>query len=294
MALGTGATLDTDGGVRFGGDQVEVKADPDTFANGDLTENGVVFDLEGDQLRVRARTEDGTVRSGTIELEEALSVEGGEDDADGAPTLPGTLAANAHQIPYHSLDLDGDVSGLADVPAIDVGSDFATFNADPDATGSVWLLWDRQHLYLTADVHDDEHVNPFLGDKSWRGDGFQIGVAPSGADSETTFQELNVALGPTGPRVYAGTQPTDDVPYKRVMAEADAVVERDDGEDRTVYEVAIPWDALPVDPDDRTFGCSIGLNDRDEGTDYRLQEWSSGIYGGKDASQFRRCTLTSA
>jgi hypothetical protein len=117
--------------------------------------------------------------------------------------------------------------------------------------------------------------------------------APADASEGDTFQELNVALGPTGPRVYTGTQPTDDVAYKRVVPDAGAAIERYDRENRTVYEIAIPWETLPVSPDDRTFACSIGLNDRDEGTDFRLQEWAAGIYGGKDASQFRRCTLTS-
>jgi hypothetical protein len=290
VAIGPGATIETDRGVRFGGDQVELKAAPETFANGDIETNGLVLDLDGEELRVRARTPDGTVRAGTLTLDETLDV-ASETEAAGAPSLSGQAPASAYDVPYHPLTIDGDVSELEGVPGLDIESDFAVFNGEPNATGSVWLCWDREHLYLAGDISDDEHVNPHLGDRSWRGDGFQFGIAPAGGKKGDQFREINVALGPTGPRAYTGTQPTDDVPYKRVMAEVDAEIERIEDEQRTVYEIAVPWDSLPVAPDDRTFCCSIGFNDRDEGTDYQLREWASGIYGGKNAGQFRTCAL---
>jgi hypothetical protein len=87
------------------------------------------------------------------------------------------------------------------------------------------------------------------------------------------------------------TQPTGT--DAGLLRSAGASIVRDDQAETTTYEVAIPWSALPVDPEATGFAASLLINDNDGDGRKGWVMWGGGIGSEKDTDLFELVELVS-
>jgi hypothetical protein len=150
---------------------------------------------------------------------------------------------------------------------------------------TLWFAYDPDRLYLALDVQDETHAQPYTDGGMWQGDSLQFGVAPHAPDV-TGFPEFTVGRTEAGTQVYRNVQPDGE---SGLHDATDAQVRHENG--RTVYEVGVPWSALPVSPAEETIRLSLLVNDNDGDGRRGWIEWASGIGSAKDPQQFRPATL---
>jgi hypothetical protein len=213
--------------------------------------------------------------------------------ADRPPlTVEGSPGYNPVVRQTHSVD--GALEEVAGRNGIDLdasGSVQMDGHAGPsDLGGEVWLDWDAEYLYLSANITDDTHHQPATGLQVWRGDSIQLGVTGDAPGQAETYTEFNVGLTEDGPHVHRMTQPTKE--NGRPVTDAQASIMRVDDAGRTAYEVAIPWSALgegEAAPD--ALSVSLIVNDNDGSGRRGYVAWGGDIGGNKDPATFRRAQL---
>lgn len=158
---------------------------------------------------------------------------------------------------------------------------------DISANGAV--AWDDKNLYLAAEVVDDHHTQPYSGDGIWNGDSIQFGIGISSPDGKdpVEYHELGVARGDGG-ELYKwrwlaprGFQTGDDFSLNYTVKRQD---------NKTNYELAIPWSELIQDPVRVKKGLklkfSMLVNDDDGQGRRGWLEYNSGIGSAKDIHAF--------
>jgi hypothetical protein len=185
-------------------------------------------------------------------------------------TVDGTLDDGLGATPHSSLPADGRAK-------------VESYGGPSDLHGEVWLTYDDESLYLTANVTDDEHVT---GWPLWQHDSIQLGVTEGPPGTTQRFAEFQIADSPDGPVVYRGYQPTG--PGAEPIDSADIAVQRRGGQ--TIYEVAIPWSELDVGPSDQ-LSMSVLINENDGDGRRGWIEWASGIGSAKNTALFRQVQL---
>ena len=150
-----------------------------------------------------------------------------------------------------------------------------------DVKSDVYLRWDERNFYLGAEVWDKNQFNEQTGESIWEGDCIQFALGKG-----VKYQEYGIALTSRGPEVYRW------IPQAGPVAGANLAVRRKD--DRTVYELALPWDEVgAINAVDGTqLDFSLLLWDRASDREVESAAWGGGIKDGKDPSLFRRLTLT--
>jgi hypothetical protein len=161
--------------------------------------------------------------------------------------------------------------------------------SDEDLSATARFLWDDEALYAAFDVTDDVFWQEALGMDVWRGDSVQVGfdtalnAPPAAGGYDQDDYEYTFAKAADGVTVARYHGPLGHGPG--LMESLRVAVER--GENRTVYEIAIPWSELePLAPKaDARFGLSILINDAD-GYGRKYIEWAGGIAAAKNPGMF--------
>src|SRR5690606_1983045 len=96
-----------------------------------------------------------------------------------------------------------------------------------------------------------------------------------------SYVELGAGLGAQGAAVQRFSGSGGAVP------EATASIVRDEERGRTEYRIELPWSVTGIDPEARTFGFSVLVNDADGDGRTGYLEWGSGIGASKDPSQYQ-------
>ncbi|NLX05427.1 MAG: hypothetical protein GXY33_09805 [Phycisphaerae bacterium] len=150
---------------------------------------------------------------------------------------------------------------------------------------SFGLTWDRRHLYLTVNVKDAVHFQDFEDGAMWKGDSIQVALQalPHDGPMPRSYTELTCALTAAGAKVYRHSSQSD----KRVGVVDDITAEIARHEDRTVYRVTIPVEAvdLPELEPGVAAGFSLLVNTND-GSDRGYFGWGGGIGADKSPMAF--------
>jgi len=162
----------------------------------------------------------------------------------------------------------------AKIIPVDYPSGFEKGAYDPaNLSGVCRIMYDAQHLYVSFDIMDNEHVQPYAGDIVWLADAIELGINRWG---------WGLSLTNAGPEVflYKGGKNTSAETVNKAVALA---VRRENG--HTIYEAAFP--APLVEPlalqEGSTFRFRAQVADLDSsGKKHELSlspggDWSSGI-----------------
>jgi len=202
--------------------------------------------------------------------------------------VPYDPAAGGLAIENRSLTVDGSLDELEGVPpTFTVAEDFSVFRGEPTVSGQLWITWDADALYLVGDLTDDTHSQENSGSDLYRGDSLQFAFSPGEPGESDVWDETDVALTPEGPQVVrrkipAGSSELLDVPIEVV---------RDESANRTVYEVAYPWEEFEVDAANDVISLALTIIDYDGDSETGLLEQSGGIFGGKENAEFAEADL---
>lgn len=167
-----------------------------------------------------------------------------------------------------------------------VSMDPFRWNGADDLSASARLAWSDRGLYVGVLVRDDVFFQPYSnhGDV-WKGDSIQVGLsAPSGS----RFLELAVAKLPDRTQCLVYTT------LDASLRDSDIPVScRECGNGQWLYELCVPWQALPgVKPEpDAAFRFSLLVNDNDGQGRKGWLQFHSGIGVSKDANQHGYYTL---
>lgn len=192
-----------------------------------------------------------------------------------------------------AITVDGeldDLSGLTPVDLTTEGTVKVNDHGGPDDLGGqIWATWDADNFYLSARIDDDTHAQPGTDSEIWQGDSIQFGIA-AGLPGETPDSyEYGVALTEDGPQVYRWSAVTGGV---GPVPDARLEISRDETQQETVYELALPWSLLaPAEPGDGLLSLSLLLNENDGTSRAGWIEWGSGIGGAKDPALFKPMRL---
>ncbi len=171
------------------------------------------------------------------------------------------------------LGIDADLSDWPDAPT--VASPFRVYSADGwdgtmDVTAEWRLAWDANHLYVSAVVADDTHVQTQTGSQVFMGDSLSLQIDTQRAQdlgavlSEDDFQ-IELSPGdfgslPASAYRFRGTADNRmlDAPGARIV-----VASRPSG-NGYIIEAAIPWVDLAVQPvAGMEMGIALNVNDND-------------------------------
>ncbi|MDQ6421966.1 sugar-binding protein [Paenibacillus sp. LHD-117] len=229
--------------------------------------------------------------------------------AEGIVTVAGTVHADDEEIPFSQALYTVTASQAAQQPVIDgladdswtsavslivddpsqVSADYRPSWQASDLSADVKLMWDSSRLYVLATVKDDIASQPQSGGAMWQGDSLQL-----------AFDAANAAGTGYGPQVYelqigkpdgAAPQIFKGMGFAKsgLMETGNIAVIRNETSGTTVYELSIPFAELEgfgIGTSRKAAGFSFLMNDNDGGGREGYIEWSSGVGGSKNASQF--------
>ncbi|SDP00611.1 beta-glucosidase [Actinacidiphila guanduensis] len=172
------------------------------------------------------------------------------------------------------------------------------YGGPSDLSGKVWLDWDAQNLYITADLTDDVQSQPATGADIWQGDSLQFAATsgvPGASATESTASvnghyEYGAALTSAGSQLYRWIAPTEG---SGQVTNATVHVTRNESTHTTLYEMAVPWsDLTSIQPTANTvFSFALDDNDKDNGVRKGYMQWGDGIGSSKDVAGFNMAQL---
>lgn len=188
--------------------------------------------------------------------------------------------------------LDEDVWDNAEAFAFDDISKTSAMNAwdgIEDLSAKVKMLWDNDNFYLALDVTDDKHIQNYEGNMIWSGDSIQLGLQ---SDRESNggidgYNELGFALQSNGVASayrWIGANGFSEADFTN---EADFKIVRK--ENKTIYEIAIPWKALSnkiIPKEGNNVGFSLVLVEADAQSREGMFVYHDGITGRKSSDLF--------
>ena len=157
-----------------------------------------------------------------------------------------------------------------------VGGDQVTYNkakwkGEDDLSGTLWLYWDENYLYLAAEVTKGKFIQDQSGDKIWYGDHIEFFLDTKYAPGvKGHFGEGQFHIGFSPGNLAKTGDPLFDLPPEVVIAYPEglspegirvAAVRTEKGYN---IEGAIPWKLLKVQPKQ---GTTFGLDFSISGTD---------------------------
>jgi hypothetical protein len=103
----------------------------------------------------------------------------------------------------------------------------------------VKLAWDEQHLYIYADVRDPEHEQPYTLSTVWQGDTLWFYMTNNPDEARRLSAKFTLAWTPDGAQVWnwIDTGFVDDAEMAFQSLEGGYI-----------YEAAIPWSSLDIEP----------------------------------------------
>ena len=191
--------------------------------------------------------------------------------------------------------VDGDLREWAERAALELGGAGDSVKVEKDYGGRedcsarVMVGWDAQRFYLAAEVTDDVPYQQEDGYQMWQGDCIQLAFRDGPPNREAGYDgtefEVGLTRAPNGPLVFQW------MPAGEPLSDGKLAVVRQDNVTR--YEAAVPWTALGVATPGagKRISWSLTVNDND-GEGFRgWLEWTPGVCGSKDSSEFGWLTL---
>ncbi|GGD51418.1 LamG-like jellyroll fold domain-containing protein [Paenibacillus nasutitermitis] len=193
-----------------------------------------------------------------------------------------------------TISVDGKLDDLSAVPAIELPArgvvQMSGYGGAEDLSGSVWLTWDDDHLYLSARIRDNLFSQSETGGQIWLGDVIQFGASPGMPGEHAGMYEYGMALTSAGPQLYRWSALEGE---PGAITSGQLAVERNEQRRETDYELAVPWSELaPIRPGEGPFSFSFLVNDNDGAGRKGWIEWGGGIGGSKDSGLFVPIRLT--
>ncbi|WMT39383.1 DNRLRE domain-containing protein [Paenibacillus sp. D2_2] len=179
----------------------------------------------------------------------------------------------------------------ASAPTIDLSKGkevlLSGFSGKIDVRGDIWLNYDQDHLYLTAQIKDEIHSAKAVGVQIWNNDSIQFAITSGVPGESSSWYEIGLSDTPEGPQMYRFAAPPGI--DKGPITNGKLVVKRDESKKITVYQMALPWSELtPVLPlRNEVMSFSLLVNDNNGNGRRGWMEWGSGIGLEKRASLFR-------
>ncbi len=132
-----------------------------------------------------------------------------------------------------------------------------------DLNGTFSFLWDKQFLYIAAEINDNEIISDLNGERIWMNDCIEIYIAPI-TNGFIWHNEENFQFGfsPSDQKEIDKAKTWEWFhKNKKINIKAVSKVE---GNENYIIEAAIPWHSITITPEkNKIFGLGIGLNDVD-------------------------------
>jgi len=221
------------------------------------------------------------------------------------PELPPLPTYQIPRLPEPPV-IDGALDDWAAVEPLGIGAEpghvhIPDYGGPADCSAHLYMAWDPDNLYVACDVADNDHLQTCSDEtlyEIWGQDSLQMGFDPGHNTKLPQWDEgdfeYGVALTANGPRMFRWYAANEQLPKGRVDAGQMAFV-RDEEARRTIYEFALPWHELLMDPlHTREMGFNIIVNDADAGRGRGWIEWTSGIAETKDPTNWGAVTLIDA
>lgn len=166
-----------------------------------------------------------------------------------------------------------------------------------DLSGTGYLKWDDEKLYLAVEVKDNVHKQAYMGGNIWNGDGIQFAIDPDRENPGSQgWNEIGISLNNDG-GITKFRWSSANGKTSGDFTEMDCSIIRDDETGTIVYETSMPWgDLLPdgiAAAKGSNFGFSLLINDDDGSGRRGFIEYMGGIGVDKDASAFGDVILVS-
>ncbi|OQA81803.1 MAG: hypothetical protein BWY31_03632 [Lentisphaerae bacterium ADurb.Bin242] len=167
-----------------------------------------------------------------------------------------------------------------------------------DLSADIKASWDKDYLYITAVVKDDQHFNTFKSEM-YKADSLEIALDPKNNGSFVPLTgteiignddiDMGLSLANDGKiwrRCYIGQD-------NGVCQAENSRILRDNQKGTTTYEIRFPWKALGVTPHaGMVFGMSFVIFDDDTGKGFECYGYDgSGVAGGKNPALYNRYIL---
>lgn len=196
------------------------------------------------------------------------------------PEIDGVIDEKMSEFTFMNLD-EGTVSSLIDG---------RKHSGPQDLGGKGWMTYDEEYLYWLVAVTDDDHNASEQNDTIWRNDGLQFTLYCENSkvyDTASKYFEFGITLREDGPQMWRWLS-IDGLPEdKSEIPGAKFAATRDEIAKTTVYEIAIPWETVSINPKtEKNIRSTLLINDNDSGQRKSFLEWGSGIGYGKDPDKF--------
>lgn len=202
---------------------------------------------------------------------------GAATPVSGAPTVDGTIAAGEYTSP--PLDLSRVWEG--DDP-----------DSLEDASGTAWLAYDENGIYVAVEVSDDAKGTVLTQDdakRHWRTDSVEIAIDPLGT-AENTSATFKIGVFPEtqeGGPAAARDADAHQGPVSETAPGLEVASSVSEPYSGYVIETFIPFEALPapVDPDSMAMNIFIYDSDTQDLTGQTRLGWS--VWGGVQGDPYR-------
>jgi len=177
-----------------------------------------------------------------------------------------------------------------------------TYGGPGDCAARFYLAWDATNLYLAVEAYDNRLAAPADGAKMLEGDCVVVAIDALNDASQGYREddsEFGFAYAPTGALTWRWF-PADRAGLIRgarvavVREVKPGPLAPDVPRIKLTYEIAVPWSELPgmMPEAGAVFGFDLVVNDVDAGRRHGWLQWTPGLMGIKDPSQFGNVRLS--
>lgn len=178
------------------------------------------------------------------------------------------------------MTIDGNLDDWNGYPKIALPSDIDSqvkvngWGGASDLSAEAGLTYDDRNLFIGIKVKDNVH-KAYAGDTMWSGDSIQLGFSKDGLNYGPEYGLADVNDQPSVWRWVQGSA---------ILGKDSITLQTSRIGDETIYEAAIPWQAIvPGDVDEKLMFTFL-INDNDGSGRRGWIEWTPGIGSKKDAS----------
>lgn len=178
----------------------------------------------------------------------------------------------------------------------ELANDGSRYQGEEDLSGTVWVTYDDENIYISADIVDDEHSSAAEGVEIWRNDCVQVDFyqhETEGYNLVDGFTEVGVSLlqsGDVGLWCWKSVKAFENAGKPDGLV---AAVTRDEKTKHTYYEIAVSWEktgGIDINNISR-IDLSLAFNDCDNGARQSAIEVGGGIVYGKAPEKYNRYSL---
>lgn len=165
-------------------------------------------------------------------------------------------------------------------------------SANPETYNtSVRFLWDDGYLYLLAEVNDPDHLQQYSGSDIWNGDGIQFAIEPGRMIGAQGQLEIGFALNNKGTiEQWCWSNSVSGYTGDLTGKGFDAVIIRDNENEKTIYQIAMPWSFIGSNgnpPNENSITAfNVCVNNADTNVGRTYYELYGGIADNKNSSEF--------